>query len=258
MGERPSYESIEAPHILYEDRQVIVVHKPSGWLSQPDDTGDPCVAQWLVELLRERRKQDGEGLPAGSASPEHQPSGIYNPFVAPVHRLDRPVSGVLAMARTSKAAARLTAQFATREVRKVYLAVVEAVGRPLAEQQVVTLLLSKDRTANRVEWKPVPSSGAPLPGWDLAVTEVRRLAESPTHLLVELSPHTGRPHQLRATMAYLGHPIVGDVKYGSSAGLGPKIALHAHTLTFQHPTQHTEIQVISPTPSWWTVLFPGL
>lgn len=251
MGDAPE------PTILYEDRQVVVVNKPSGWLSQPDETGDPCIAQWLVEVLRERRRQERASSPA-MRSEEGEAAHQYTPFVAPVHRLDRPVSGALALARTSKAAARLTAQFATRDIEKVYLAVVERKGAVLPTEQTVTLHLCKDRSANRVQWRWAASGSKAPDGWDIAVTEIRILCQASEHCLLEMRPHTGRPHQLRVTMAHLGHPIVGDLKYGSMVALGPKLALHARSVAFHHPTQGNLIQVSCPLPHWWCEVFPDL
>ncbi len=241
------------PQVLYEDRQVAVVLKPSGWLSQPDDTGDPCISQWYAQLLRQRKQQEMEPSTAAGPGDPAQTLGSYNPFVAPVHRLDRPVSGVLALARTSKAANRLTAQFGSREVTKTYLAVAQGPGPLPDSPPPVRLYLVKDRTLNRVTW-----SNTPTPHCDEAITELKVLAHAGSLWLVQMHPVTGRPHQLRATLASLDTPVVGDIKYGSAQGLGHAMALHAHELVFAHPTQGQEIRVTAPVPHWWMETFPQL
>lgn len=222
------------PCVLLEERQILVVDKPSGWLSQRDDTGDPCITDWAVTWLRQGRVD-------------------YNPFVAPVHRLDRPVSGVLALARSSKSAARLTAQFGSRETRKSYLAVVQGRGTLPASEFEVRLFQVKDRATNRVE-----CSVEPVRNGEEAITEVKLLARSGTLHLVELHPVTGRPHQLRAAMSHLGLPVLGDVKYHSDVGLGHAIALHARELCLKHPTLSTPLVVTAPVPAWWHQLWPQL
>lgn len=222
------------PCVLYGDRQVLVVNKPSGWLSQPDETKDLCVTDWAVAWLAQGRS-------------------TYNPFVAPVHRLDRPVSGVLALARTSKAAARLTSQFANRGSCKTYLAVVQGSGTLPENAFEVRLYQVKNKSSNRVECSVVPTRGG-----QEAVTQGKVLARCGNLWLVQLHPVTGKPHQLRVAMSHLGFPVVGDLKYNSSLGLGHAIALHAQELKITHPTLHTPLVVSAPLPDWWHLLWPQL
>ncbi len=233
------------PTIIHEERHFVVVNKPSGWLSQPDDTDDPCLAQWLVETLRKQRTAD-QAL--STEDPNEKP---YNPFVAPVHRLDRPVSGLLVLARTSKAASRLSESFRTKSASKIYLAICHR--NKSIEHQTLSLWLTKDRNTNKVSWSPHQSADATL-----AQTRITPLYSTTDLILVQLQPLTGRSHQLRTAMAFLGGPIVGDLKYGSSTPLGNAIALHAAQLQFPHPISSTLTNFQAPPPPWWAKLFPPL
>jgi len=226
-------QSNNSPVVLYEDRQVLVISKPAGMLSQKDRTGDPSAVEWAREYLAPRQ-------------------GSANPFVAPVHRLDRPVSGALVLARTSKSAARLTAQFRETDVRKEYLAVV--CGSPRFEARKLTLWLRKDRRRNRVEC----SESKALPGAAEATTGLQVVVRGSDFSLVTLRPNTGRPHQLRATLAHLGSPIAGDLKYGAPTGLGHWLALHSRSVTFRHPIGGETLQFVAPLPEVWTETFPWL
>ncbi len=229
------WKESEPLEVLFADRQVVVISKPAGLLSQGDRTGDAdaaaAVREWLTAQL----------------PPEERGRSL---FVAPVHRLDRPVSGALALARTSKAASRLSAQFRTSSVEKRYLALCPA-GIPDAAE--VRLWLQKDRQANRVRW-----STAAKAGWQEAVTEVAVRARHGDLALVELRPATGRPHQLRATLASRGTPIIGDLRYGDPRELGRAIALHAHLLAFDHPISGERVEVNAPLPALWLREWPWL
>jgi 23S rRNA pseudouridine1911/1915/1917 synthase len=221
--------------ILYQDRQVIVVNKPAGLLSQGDKTGDMPVAEVVRQLVVGQLAEGGK--PAA------------NPFVAPVHRLDRPVSGALALARTSKSARRLSEAFREASVAKGYLALVE--GAPPAG--VFRLWLKKNRKINQVSARTNAYKGAVE-----AITRIQPIMSLNSCWLVALFPSTGRPHQLRVTLAHFGLPIIGDVRYGSTIELDRTIALHAHLLRFQHPTQGHQISVFAPMPCLWTERFKGL
>lgn len=223
--------------ILFLDRQVAVVNKAAGILSQKDQTGDPDVPQLLAAHLR-----DEQLASTGRAG---------NPFVAPVHRLDRPASGILILARSSKSAARLSRQFALGQVHKSYLAVVA--GQPDFTSKDITLWLRKESRTNTVAVSPVPEDG-----FQEAPTRIQVLANHSTEALLALFPATGRPHQLRATLAYLGLPIAGDLRYGSRTPLGPMVSLHAATARFQHPTLNRSLQVAAPLPDAWLSHWPWL
>lgn len=221
--------------ILYEDNHLLALDKPAGLLSQGDATGDLSAVDLAREDLRTRYGKPG------------------NVFVGLVHRLDRPVSGVLLLAKTSKAAARLSEQFRSREVEKVYLALVE--GSPRDDRGEWVDRLVKDERSNRVD--AVGDEG----GGSEARLAYRVLERSHNSALVELRPTTGRGHQLRIQLSSRGLPIVGDRKYGAKSSLkasdgGYRIALHASRLTVKHPTRGEPVVLNSELPTDWPGLGP--
>lgn len=215
--------------VLYEDNHCLVVDKPAGALVQADRTGDPTLVDAVRDDLRQRLGKPG------------------NVFLAPVHRLDRPVSGVLLLARTSKAATRLAAQFRAGTVEKTYMALVEQA--PEAAEGTLEDLLVKDAASNRVR---VAQAGEP--GARAARLGYRLVSRHPSATLLEVRLETGRSHQIRVQFASRGCPIVGDLRYGSQRALGAMIALHASRLVFQHPTRGENIEVRAPLPPEWDAL----
>jgi 23S rRNA pseudouridine1911/1915/1917 synthase len=216
---------------LYEDNHCLAVNKPAGVLTQGDATGEPALVDMVREDLKERF---------------HKPGNVY---VGLVHRLDRPVSGVVLLAKTSKAAARLSEQFREGKVEKVYRAVVEGACREDEGEWEDTL--RKDERRNVVEVVP-----AGTPGGKPARLAFRVVGRGARTTTIELRPTTGRGHQLRVQLAARGLPIVGDRKYGAATGLraldgGPRIALHARSLTFNHPTRREPTTVSAPVPADW-------
>ncbi|MCC7012063.1 MAG: RNA pseudouridine synthase [Planctomycetes bacterium] len=215
--------------VLYVDNHLLAVAKPAGVAVVPDSSGD--------ESLLERSK----------AWCKHEFSKPGEVFLGVVHRLDRPVSGVVLFARTSKAASRLSEQFRSHTVRKLYWAVSEA--RPRERAGRVEHALVKDEARNVVA--PVD---ARRPGAQLAVTEWRVVDAPGPYTQFDLMPHTGRPHQLRVALASLGCPILGDLKYGAAAPLDDRsIALHAAELEFEHPTlrERRALRCAAPEREWW-------
>jgi RluA family pseudouridine synthase len=203
---------MSALEVLYCDNHLLVVHKPPCVPVVPDSSGD--------ESLLERAK-------AWIQVEFHKPGAV---FLGVVHRLDRPVSGVLLFARTSKAAERLSAQFRERRVRKAYWGVVQ--GRPAAPAGTLEQHLWKDGERNRVHVVAASREGAKV-----ARTSYRVLRGADGRSLLELVPHTGRAHQLRLACASLGTPLLGDLKYGALEALPDRsIALHARRLEVEHPT----------------------
>jgi 23S rRNA pseudouridine1911/1915/1917 synthase len=224
--------------LLYEDNHLIAVNKPCGWPSAhfggSEETMDRVVKAYLKEKY-------------------HKPGKV---FLGVVHRLDKPVSGVLLFARTSKAAARLSEQFRENLVEKTYWAVVEAGGtttRPLPPAGTLEDWLRKDPIAGAVEVVPPDTDGAKQ-----AVLYYSVKAEYAGLMLVEVRPQTGRTHQLRVQFASRGRPIYGDAKYGSRFSLGPGIALHARALSILHPTRHDPIALTAEAPRTWRGRFAHL
>jgi 23S rRNA pseudouridine1911/1915/1917 synthase len=217
--------------ILYEDNHCLAVNKPAGMLSQGDSTGDPSVVDLARDYLKKAYSKPG------------------NVFVGLVHRLDRPTSGVVLVARTSKGAARLSEQFRDGLVQKTYLAVAE--GAWPDDSGEWSDWLVKDERTNVVS--TARAGGAEARPANLAY---RVLHRSPGLVTFELRPTTGRGHQLRVQLASRGLPIVGDRKYGASTRLmaldgQPRIALHAQVLRFKHPTLPEPREVVAPIPADW-------
>ena len=217
--------------ILLEDNHCLAVNKPAGLLSQGDSTGDPNVVDEVRDYLKITYAKPG------------------NVFVGLVHRLDRPTSGVVLLARTSKGAARLSEQFRDGLVEKTYLAVAE--GDWPDDSGEWEDWLVKDEKSNVVSTAPPGSPGA-----QRANVAYRVLGRRPGTLTVELRPTTGRGHQLRVQLASRGLPIVGDRKYGARSRLTaldgqPRIALHARQLRFKHPTLPEHRAIEAPIPADW-------
>lgn len=219
--------------ILYEDNHCIAVHKPSGVASAhsqgKEETMDRCVKAYLKE--------------------KYQKPG--NVFLGVVHRLDRPVSGVLLFARTGKAASRLSKQFREGTIDKTYWAVLEGE----MEKQAGTLedWLWKNERSRRVEVVEPHT-----PHSRQALLHFQRKAVYNRLSWIELRPQTGRKHQLRAQMAHHGFPIYGDAKYGSVHTFGNAIALHARSLTFLHPIRYEPITLKAEVASRWRGRFAYL
>jgi 23S rRNA pseudouridine1911/1915/1917 synthase len=168
-----------------------------------------------------------------------------------VHRLDKPTSGVLLFARTSKATARLSEQFREGMVEKVYWAVVE--GRPAPPAGTLDDWLRKNRDAGRVEVVNAEAAEAKS-----ARTHYETRAHAGALTWVELRPQTGRTHQLRVQLGSRGHPVVGDFVYGSEVPFPGGIALHARQVTFLHPIKREPLTLTAPLPATWRGRFAAL
>jgi 23S rRNA pseudouridine1911/1915/1917 synthase len=223
--------------VLFEDNHCLAVNKPAGLPSQSDASAAPSVVDIAAAYLKSRYRKPGK---------------VY---VGLVHRLDRPTSGVLLLAKTSKAARRLSAQFRAGSIAKAYWAIVE--GTPREDQGEWIDRLAKDQRVNRT--RRMPEGG--LVGKEARVA-FRVLERRGNCAWLELRPRTGRSHQLRVQLAMRGLPILGDTKYGARSrvlaldGRG-RIALHARELTFMHPTRGEAIVVEAPVPGDWPELGPG-
>jgi 23S rRNA pseudouridine1911/1915/1917 synthase len=222
--------------ILYEDNHCLAVNKPAGVLSQGDETGDPSLVSWARTYLKDRYQKPG------------------NVYVGLVHRLDRPTSGVVLLARTSKAARRLADQFRRGKISKVYWALVE--GHPEKARGVWVDVLDKDRRRNLVRVLNGPKGEG-----QAAQVEYRVMDRGPGYAKLELRPVTGRPHQLRVQLANRGLPVIGDRKYGAESVLEAdvgrhRIALHARELIFTHPTREEVLSIVAPVPADWPETAP--
>ncbi len=204
-------------NVVYEDNHLLIVEKPPNLLTQGDATGDPCLADEAKAYLKAKYQKSGDA------------------YLGLVHRLDRPVGGLVALARTSKAASRLSDQLRTHAMRREYLAVVH--GADIADSGTLTDFLLDDNGTVRV----VPS------GTDSAKEAVLRfqtLGRRETFALLHIQLETGRKHQIRVQLQNFGHPIVSDMRYGSDDA-GEPIALWGATLTLTHPTLKTEMTFYS-------------
>ncbi|MGI5877953.1 MAG: RluA family pseudouridine synthase [Christensenellales bacterium] len=208
--------------ILYEDNHILVAVKPPGLLSQADRTGDSDMLTLLKEYIREKY---------------HKPGAVY---LGLVHRLDRPVGGVMVFARTSKAASRLSAQVREGLLEKGYRAVV--CGRPPDGR--ITHDLIKDARTNTT--RAVPPG---TPGARSASLVCRALKERGGMTLCDIRLITGRSHQIRVQMAAVGCPLWGDQRYNPQARPGQWVALWAHELSFFHPVLRERMRFEAPLPA---------
>lgn len=213
--------------ILHVSNHVLCVNKPACLPVVPDSSGDESLLDEAKAWVKAEFSKPGDV------------------FLGVVHRLDRPVSGVVCFARTSKGAARLAESFRTHAAEKTYEAVLsKALRGDLAGEGAIEHWLLKDTARNVVRVVPEGTRGAKL------AKTTYRLTSGRTH--VELSPVTGRSHQLRVAMASLGSPLVGDLKYGAPSPLPDKsIALHARRLVVPHPTQDEAVDVTAELPPGW-------
>lgn len=224
--------------ILYEDNHVLGVVKPAGMLSQGDRTGDVTALDLARQHVKETRAKPG------------------NVFLGLVHRLDRPVSGVMVFARTSKAAARLSQSFHDRKVEKSYLCVVSGIVKE--DEGELTALIERAHNRSRISatasdrsregvlaFRVLARKETREPERDLRAQGARRDSASMT--LLEVHPRTGRHHQIRLQLSAAGHPVRGDLKYGAVTPLPDKsIALHAVRLRVPHPVRDEIIDLSAP------------
>ncbi|MGO4693187.1 RluA family pseudouridine synthase [Paenibacillus sp. 2TAB26] len=219
--------------VLFEDNHVIAVVKPPGVLSQEDDTGDADMLTLLKQDIKERYNKPG------------------NVFLGLVHRLDRMVGGVMIFAKTSKAASRLSESVRSRHFGKTYVCVVQ--GTPKQSQSRLTHYIVKNSKQNQVTVYNKPTNEAKE-----AILDYEVAAVSGRYSLIAVKLHTGRPHQIRAQLAHIGCPLVGDLKYGAKPTSGiSEIALWSTSVSAPHPITKEWMSFRSvPTGSdvwnWWT------
>lgn len=210
--------------ILHEDNHLIVINKRVGDIVQGDKTGDKPLSEVVKEYIKEKYNKPGEV------------------FLGVVHRLDRPTTGIVAFARTSKALSRMNELFSNRETQKTYWAVVKNKPEKSKDKLVHYLKRNEKNNTSKAHLKEVPDS-------KLASLEYQIIKELTNYVALEIELHTGRHHQIRAQLAAIGSPIKGDLKYGfDRSNPDGGIHLHARKLHFIHPVSKEEITIIAPTP----------
>jgi len=210
--------------VLYEDNHIIIVSKLSGEIVQGDKTGDTPLSDIVAAYLKEKYSKPG------------------NVFVGVPHRLDRPVSGLVVLAKTSKALSRLNEMFRVGSVDKRYLAIVK--NRPKQPEGRLENWLVRNEKQNRSY-----AYDKEVPGSKQAILNYKLVASSVNYHLLEIELLTGRHHQIRCQLAKMGCPIKGDLKYGAErSNPDGSISLHAFHVTFEHPVSHEMIDVKAPLP----------
>jgi 23S rRNA pseudouridine1911/1915/1917 synthase len=212
--------------IIYEDNHLIAVNKPAGWLVQGDETGDIPVSEYVKEYIKKRYNKPGDV------------------FLGIIHRLDRPVSGVVLFARTSKALTRMNKLFQDRMVEKRYVAVVEKRPEELEGKLVHYLSKDKDRNVTRAfESKRYKSAKR-------AELDYKYLGGLADHHLLQVNPTTGRSHQIRVQLSKMGTVIRGDKKYGAAHFNTDRgtIHLHSYQLSFIHPVKKEPVLIEADLP----------
>ena len=217
-------KDFEARQIIYEDNHLMVINKKAGQLVQGDKTGDESLLESIKNFIKIRDEKPG------------------NVFLGLVHRIDRPTSGLVIYAKTSKALSRLTVMVKNREVKKTYWAIVAK--EMIAQQQRLVHYLQKNEKNNKAIVYIKPTAGAKEA--ILTYTVIKSLEN---YQLVEVDLETGRHHQIRAQLSKIGIPIKGDLKYGAArSNPDGGISLHARRLEFQHPVTKKLIIIEAPVP----------
>ena len=210
--------------VVYEDNHIIVVNKTASEIVQADKTGDTPLSETVKQYLKEKYQKPG------------------NVFLGVTHRLDRPVSGLVIFAKTSKALTRLNEMFRTSEVKKTYWAVVKNAPEETEGELVHFLVRNEKQNKSYAYDKEVPKSKK-------AVLDYRIIGRSENYYLLEVDLKTGRHHQIRCQLAKMGCPIKGDLKYGSPrSNPDGSICLHARRVRFTHPVSKELIELEAPLP----------
>lgn len=215
----------EPLQVLYEDNHIIVVYKHAGEIVQGDKSGDEPLSERVKQYLKEKYQKPG------------------NVFLGVVHRLDRPVQGIVIFAKTSKATSRLNDMFRHGDIHKTYWAIVK--NRPAEPEALLTNWI----TRNEVKNKSYAFDEA-VPYSKEARLRYRLLTEGDNYCLLEVELMTGRHHQIRCQLAHIGCPIKGDLKYGAPrSNPDGSISLQAHHIEFEHPVSHQYIDITAPLPA---------
>ena len=211
-------------YILFEDNHLIALNKRPGEIVQGDKTGDVPMSENLKEYLKEKMQKPGAA------------------FIGVVHRIDRPVSGIVIFARTSKALVRMNELFREKKIRKTYWAVVK--NKPTEDAGTLIHYLKKDEAKNKSK-----AFDQEVPGSLRAWLDYKVIAHSDNYYLLEINPQTGRHHQIRVQLAAIGCPIKGDLKYGfARSNADGSIHLHARKIDFIHPVRKEELTLTAAVP----------
>lgn len=222
--------------VLYEDNHIIIVNKTTSEIVQGDKTGDKPLSETVKEYLKEKYNKPG------------------NVFIGVTHRLDRPTSGIVVFAKTSKALPRLNDMFKNKEVSKTYWAIVKNVPKQTEDTLKHYLVRNEKQNKSYAYDNEKPNS-------KLAILHYKLIARSDKYNLLEIDLETGRHHQIRCQLAKIGCPIKGDLKYGAErSNPDGGISLHARKISFIHPVSKELIEVTAPTPedNLWKALVKNI
>ena len=220
-----------AEQIIYEDNHLIAINKRCGQIVQGDKTGDETLPDMIKAYLKDRDNKPG------------------NVFCGVIHRLDRPVSGVVLFAKTSKALGRMNETIKSREMKKIYWAACKECPNP-QEGKLENWLIRDEKSNKAFVVADCKSGTKEQRGAKLALLDYRVIGQSEGgYYIVEVELHTGRHHQIRAQLANIGCPIKGDLKYGARrSNPDGGISLHARSITFTHPVKKEEITIVAEPP----------
>lgn len=211
--------------VLFEDNHLIIVNKRAGDITQGDKTGDTPLSDVVKAYIKEKYNKPG------------------NVYLGVVHRLDRPTSGIIIFARTSKALERLNKMLRDKTIKKTYWAVVK--NQPKKEKDTLINFLIKNPKNNKSSVYPKEISGSKK-----AILHYQVIKKLDNYSLLEIDLETGRHHQIRTQLANIGSPIKGDLKYGfNRSNTNGSIHLHARKISFTHPVSKEKISLIAPTPN---------
>lgn len=214
--------------VIYEDNHLIAVNKPSGLLVHGDETGDVTLVDLVKQYIRIRYEKPGDV------------------FLGTIHRIDRPTSGTVVFARTSKALERMNNMFAEQKVAKTYFAITRTRPNPINGHLKHWLLKEADKNITKAYDAPSNRNR----GAKIAELDYELAGDIDHYYLLKINPHTGRQHQIRAQLQKAGFPILGDLKYGSDRPHydGKSIYLHCYSLDFVHPVTKLPVSIESPLP----------
>ena len=211
--------------VLHEDNHIIVINKRVGDIVQGDKTGDKPLSEVVKEYIKVKYNKPGEV------------------FLGVIHRLDRPTTGIVIFARTSKALTRMNELFSNRETQKTYWAIVKNKPQNSEDKLIHYLKRNEKNNTSKAHIKEVPES-------KIASLDYKIIASLQNYYVLEINLHTGRHHQIRAQLSAIGSPIKGDLKYGfDRSNPDGGIHLHARKLVFTHPVTKENIEIIAPTPN---------